>query len=150
MRENVVLSTCKSSMHTQHVKFSTYVLVGGGKDVGADAVTDSLPSSSSSSSVGTGDEPAAAAAVVVVVVLVVIVLVVVVVVAAAAAAAVVVVVAVVSFSSIAPSLSPAASSLFESFSFFFLGNDAFFCAAAFAAAFNRLHCRLWPSFQCFI
>ena len=30
MRENVLLSTCKSSMHTQHVKFSTYVAWGRG------------------------------------------------------------------------------------------------------------------------
>jgi hypothetical protein len=29
MRENVLLSTCKSSMHTQHVKFSAYVGGGG-------------------------------------------------------------------------------------------------------------------------
>ena len=38
MRTNVLLSTCKSSMHMQHVKFSTYVLggdgVGGGVAVG--------------------------------------------------------------------------------------------------------------------
>ena len=30
MREKVLLSTGKSSMHTQHVKFSTYVACGGG------------------------------------------------------------------------------------------------------------------------
>ena len=30
MRANVATSTCKSSMHTQHVKFSTYVGGGGG------------------------------------------------------------------------------------------------------------------------
>ena len=30
MRLNLVLSTGKSSMHTQHVKFSTYVLGGDG------------------------------------------------------------------------------------------------------------------------
>ena len=30
MRANVLQSTCKSSMHTQHVKFSTYVLGGDG------------------------------------------------------------------------------------------------------------------------
>ena len=30
MRVNVLLSTCKSSMHTQHVKFSTYVTWGSG------------------------------------------------------------------------------------------------------------------------
>ena len=30
MRLNVVQSTCKSSMHTQHVKFSTYVAWGSG------------------------------------------------------------------------------------------------------------------------
>ena len=30
MRVNVSASTCKSSMHTQHVKFSAYVAGGGG------------------------------------------------------------------------------------------------------------------------
>ena len=30
MRANVVASTCKSSMHTQHVKFSTYFAWGSG------------------------------------------------------------------------------------------------------------------------
>ena len=30
MRLNVSLSTCKSSMHTQHIKFSTYVAWGSG------------------------------------------------------------------------------------------------------------------------
>ena len=30
MRENVVASTGKSSMHTQHVRFSTYVAWGSG------------------------------------------------------------------------------------------------------------------------
>jgi hypothetical protein len=40
MRENVLLSTCKSSMHTQHVKFSTYVAWGGGVGVVAVGVVD--------------------------------------------------------------------------------------------------------------
>jgi hypothetical protein len=62
--------------------------------------------------------------------------------------AVVGVVAVVSCASFAPPLSPPASSLLVSFSFFFLDNDAFFSASA--AAFNRLHFLLCPSFQCFI
>jgi hypothetical protein len=79
-------------MHTQHVKFSTYLGSGGG-DAIVDALIDSLPSSSSSSSGGTGDEPDAAAATAVVVVLVVV---------------VVVVVAVVLFAS----FTPTASSLF--------------------------------------
>jgi hypothetical protein len=52
-------------MHTQHVKFSTYVR-GDGEDVVVDAVVDSLPSSFSSSE-GTGDEPVAAAELVVMV-----------------------------------------------------------------------------------
>ena len=128
-------------MHTQHVKFSTYVLGSGGEDVVIDAVADSLPSSSSSSSGGTGDEAAVASAVDVVVAVVVGV------VAAIVVVAVVTVVLVVSF---APSLSPA-SSLFVPSSFFFLGNDAFFSASASAAAFNRLHSLLCPpAFQCFI
>ena len=54
MRVNVVASTGKSSMHTQHVRFSTYVLGGDGEDVVVDAVADSLPSSSASSSGGGG------------------------------------------------------------------------------------------------
>ena len=128
---------------------SNYAGGGGGGGGGGGAGGKGGSSSSSSSSVGTGDEPAAAAAVVVVVVLVVIVLVVVVVVAAAAAV-VVVVVAVVSCASFPASLSPAASSLFVSFSFFFLSNDAFFSASASAAAFNRLHSLLCPAFQCVI
>ena len=132
MRVNVVASTGKSSMHTQHVKFSTYVLGGGGVGGVADVVADSLPSLSSFFFGGTGDEPAAAAVVVAVV----------------AVIAVVAVVVVVVVSS-APSLSPPASSLFESYLFIFLGNDAFFSASA--AAFNRLHSLLCPpSFQCFI
>ena len=132
MRTNVVSPIGKSSMHTQHVKFSTYVLGGGGEDGVVDAVADSLPSLSFLFFGSTGDEPAAAAVVVAVV-----------------AAIVVVAVVVVVVVSPAPSLSPAASSLFESSSCFFLGKDAFFSASA--AAFNRLHCRLCPpSFQCFI
>ena len=135
-----MLSTCKSSMHTQHVRFSAYV-GDGGEDVEVDAVADSLPSSSSSSSEGTGDEAAVASAVDVVVAVVVVV------VPAIVVAAVVTVVLVVSF---APSLSPLVSSLFVSSSFFFLGNDAFFSASASAAAFNRLHSLLCPAFQCVI
>ena len=126
-------------MHTQHVKFSTYVLGGGGEDVVVDAVTDPLPSSSAFSFGGTGDEAAVASAVDVVVAVVVGV------VAAIVVVAVVTVVLVVSF---APSLSPV-SFLFVPSSFFFLGNDAFFSASA--AAFNRLHSLLCPPFfQCFI
>jgi hypothetical protein len=97
-------------MHTQHVRFSTHVGGGAGEDVEVDSVADSLPSSSSFSFGGTGDEFTAAAVVVVVLM------------------AMVVVVAVISCASFAPSLSPAASSLFESSSLFFLGNDAFFYA----------------------
>ena len=51
-------------MHTQHVKFSTYVLGGGGVGGVADVVADSLPSLSFFFFGGTGDEPAAAAVVV--------------------------------------------------------------------------------------
>jgi len=54
-------------MHTQHVKFSTYVLGGSGEDVVVDAVTDSLTTSSSFSFGGNGDEAAVASAVDVVV-----------------------------------------------------------------------------------
>ena len=56
-------------MHTQHVKFCTYV--GGGEDVVVDAVVDSLPSSSSFSFGGAGGELAVAMIVVVVAVVVV-------------------------------------------------------------------------------
>ena len=125
-------------MHTQHVKFSTYVAwgvgMGGvvavvlvfeeGKVSGMEEVDDDV------------DEMVVEVVEVVVVVLV----------------AVVVVVAVVSFISIAPSLSPTTSSLFVPSSVFFLGNGAFFsAAAATATAFNRLHSLLCPpSFQCVI
>ena len=112
-------------MHKQHFKFSTYV-VRGGKDISiaVDAIVESLPTSISFSSGGTNsEEPAAAAAETVIVAVVVV----------AAAAAVVAVV----------------SSLFVSSGFSFLGNNAFFSASASAAAFNRLHSLLCPSFQCF-
>ena len=55
-------STCKSSMHTQHVKFSTYVFGGGGEDVAA----ASLPSLSSLFFGRTSSKPAAAISVVLV------------------------------------------------------------------------------------
>ena len=65
------LSTGNSSMHTQHVKLSTYVRGGGEDVVAVDALDDALPSSSSSSFGGTGDETATTAAAVLLVVVVV-------------------------------------------------------------------------------
>jgi len=114
-------------MHTQHVKFSTYVAWGG--SVGGVVAVGVVFEEGKVSGMEEADDDVDGMVVVVVVV------------------EVVVVVAVVSF---APSLSPTASSLFVSSSSFFLGNDAFFCASASAAAFNRLHSLLWPALQCVI
>ena len=117
-------------MHTQHVKFSTYVAWGGG--VGGVAAVGVVFEEGKVSGMEEADDDVDGMVVVVVVVEVVVV--------------VVVEVAVVSF---APSLSPTASSLFVSSSSFFLSNNVFLCASS-AAAFNRLHSLLWPPFQCVI
>ena len=118
-------------MHTQQVKFSAYVAWGGG--VGGVVAVGVVFEEGKVSGMEEADDDVDGMVVVVVVVEVIVV--------------VVVVVTVVSF---APSLSPTASALFVSSSSFFLGNDAFFCASASAAAFNRLHSLLCPSFQCVI
>ena len=126
-------------MHTQHVKFSTYVAWGG--VVGGVVAVGAVFEEGEVSGMEEADDDVDGMVLEVVVVVVVVAVVVTVVVG-------VVVAAVVSF---VPSLSPTFS-LFESSSFFFLGNNAFFsAAAASAAAFNRLHSLLCPpSFQCFI